>query len=139
MTATGTDQYIDGKNVAATSVVGAVDADFDLGGRRPLSVDETGLRQSASIEDAILLSSEAGDDGMHKPVIDFDVPIRVVQSSTPGHSHLYIDVEMTWEEYENLLKALGKAGLVEEGYIHASIAREGTHVRLPWVKKATDG
>ena len=132
--ATDADHYIDGKSVLDTSEVGAVDSDFDLSCRQPLAVSREGLRQASDIEDAILLSSEVRE-GKHKPVIDIDVPIRVVPSSTPGHSHLYVDVEMTWEEYAALLKALEVAGLVETGYVLASLDREATHVRLPWVKK----
>lgn len=74
----------------------------------------------------------------HRPVLDIDFPVKVVPSSTPGHFHLYLDKEMSWEVYEELLKALGKAGILEEGYVRASIAREHTSVRLPWIKKEYD-
>lgn len=75
------------------------------------------------------------NDVMHRPVLDIDIPIKVVPSSTPGHSHLFIDVAMTWEDYEKLLWALAAAGIVEEGYVHASVRRGHTSVRLPHVRK----
>lgn len=71
----------------------------------------------------------------HKVVLDIDVPAKLVPSSTPGHSHLYIDAEMSWEHYSAILIALGAAGVLEEGYVKASLSRKHTAVRLPWVKK----
>lgn len=61
---------------------------------------------------------------------------RWVESSTPGHGHLYMDVILWWDEYEALLEAFAWAGLVEPGYVGASKRREATHLRLPWVRKA---
>lgn len=61
---------------------------------------------------------------------------RWVESSTPGHGHLYIDAVLWWEEYEALLQAFAWAGLVEPGYVGASMRRQATHLRLPWVRKA---
>lgn len=78
------------------------------------------------------------EGGWHYPVLDLDLPVYVVPSSTPGHSHLYIDHLMTWEKYVALLRALADAGLVEEGYVKASIARGHTALRLPWVRKWTN-
>lgn len=72
---------------------------------------------------------------IHRPVLDIDIPIKVVPSGTPGHCHLFIDIPMTWERYEELLWALAAAGIVEEGYVHASVRRGHTSVRLPHVRK----
>lgn len=91
---------------------------------------------AADINEADIVTSEMNDrPGYHKPVLDIDMPVRVVDSSTPGHHHLYIDKEMSWKKYRQLLKALVKAGIVEEGYLGASVERGFTGVRLPWVKK----
>ncbi len=84
--------------------------------------------------DGNLLSSLCVD-GSHRPVIDLDVPVRYVPSTTEGHGHLYVDVPMDWERYSRLLVALEAAGLVEPGYVRASFAREQTFVRPPWVRK----
>jgi hypothetical protein len=72
---------------------------------------------------------------MHRPVLDLDMPCRLIPSSTPGHFHLYIDRAMTWETYAELLGALSKANIIEPGYAGASLARGYTRVRLPWVRK----
>lgn len=74
-------------------------------------------------------------NGMHAPVLDIDIPATLVPSSTEGHSHLYLDVAMTWTQYCKLLDLLSEVGIIEEGYRNASIARGFTAARLPWVKK----
>lgn len=77
---------------------------------------------------ANLLSSEL-PSGRHAPVIDIDLPCRLVPSRTPGHWHLYIDKMMPWWRYRLLLKALVIAGVVEPGYYRASVSRRMTFVR----------
>ena len=71
----------------------------------------------------------------HRPVLDVDMPVKVVPSSTSGHCHLFIDRALSWPQYEKLLWALAEAGIVEEGYVHASVRRGHTSVRLPDVHK----
>lgn len=89
--------------------------------------------------DAEIVSSKLDDKlfgtAMHAPCIDLDIPAALVPSSTPGHFHLYIDKVMPWRKYKRLLKAMVKAGLVEEGYYKVSCRRKETHLRVPWVRK----
>lgn len=73
----------------------------------------------ATKEEANLVSSFT-ERGLHKPVIDLDVPARLVPSKTPGHFHLYIDVEMDFDDYSELLYALSKCGIVEPNYAAAA-------------------
>lgn len=73
--------------------------------------------------------------GWHMPVLDIDVPHHYEPSTTPGHGHLYIDVPVEWPEYAVILRALGDAGILEPGYVGASLDRRATFVRLPWIKK----
>lgn len=72
---------------------------------------------------------------LHAPVLDIDLPCKLVESSTPGHFHLFIDKAITWEQYEAILRALGAAGIIEPGYESASIRRKQTFVRKPGVVK----
>ena len=72
---------------------------------------------------------------VHRPVIDLDIPAFLIPSSTPDHSHLYLNTSLTWEDYKKLLNVLAEVGIIEEGYAQASIARGYTAVRLPWVRK----
>lgn len=95
---------------------------------------------TSDITAANIMTSEVMDpddpfSNMHKPVIDIDFPVKVIESTTPGHSHLIIDKAMDWETYKLLLRTLVVVGLVEPGYLSASLERGYTAIRLPWVKK----
>lgn len=74
---------------------------------------------------------------MHQVVLDIDHPCWVVESSTPGRHHLYIEVPggISWPHYQNLLNALSSAGVIETGYRNASVRRTFSTLRLPWIKK----
>jgi len=74
-------------------------------------------------------------EGMHAVLLDLDVPAALIPSSTPGHSHLYIDVKVDQSTYYCLLDALADAGVIQRGYANSSKHRGGTALRLPWVKK----
>lgn len=100
---------------------------------------ESGRYDTTEVGRAQVITSVVGNgrgiDRRHKVVLDIDMPAKLIPSSTPGHFHLYIDHEMEEGAYMELLVALGKAGILEEGYVRASQARKLTAVRLPWVKK----
>lgn len=104
---------------------------------------DRGYDASADEEDReMVLESEANvvsswlANGMHAPAIDIDgIEVRVLPSSTPGNYHLYIDKAMTWEVYRRLLYALEAAGIIERGYLLASIAKGQTFLRKPGVTK----
>jgi hypothetical protein len=51
---------------------------------------------------------------------------------------LYLDRPLTWTQYRALLEVMGKIGLLEPGYVDASIRRKQTFVRKPGVVKAPD-
>lgn len=72
---------------------------------------------------------------VHALLIDLDIPAWLVPSSTPGHSHLYVDVAIPERNYFALLGALADCGVIQPGYAKSSIHRGGTALRLPWVKK----
>ena len=85
-------------------------------------------------EDVHLVTSVTVD-GTHKPVLDIDYPCTLEESATPGKFHLYIEKELSPDQYRHLIEGLWKAGLLEEGY-RKSYDRDGfTAVRLPGVKK----
>lgn len=75
------------------------------------------------------------ENNIHYPCIDLDIPCYLIPSSTPGHSHLYIDHKVSWEDYKKVLYALAEAGIVETGYVEASIARGFTALRPPELGK----
>lgn len=105
--------------------------------------EETGRESHAveDVKDATVITSrelvrvDDPENRWHQVVLDIDVPVKVLPSSTEGHHHLFIQYDMPWENYVKLLDVLSKIGLVEEGYVEAS-KREGfTSARLPWIKK----
>lgn len=75
---------------------------------------------------------------VHKPVLDIDMPVAVLPSSTEGHHHLFIDKEMPWKDYLKLLEVLAEVGIIEKGYLGACRRRGHSAVRLPWVKKPSE-
>lgn len=94
---------------------------------------------TAALAEANVVTSEVdGHPGRHKVVLDIDMPVTVLPSSTEGHHHLYIDAELSWEDYQRLIWVLADLGIVEEGYASASHARGYTVLRLPWVHKDDD-
>lgn len=94
-------------------------------------------RESASLAEANVSTSIREDRPDHHAVLlDLDVPACLLPSSTPGHSHLYIDVAVPTPTYFQLLDALAAAGVIQHGYANSSKHRGGTALRLPWVKKS---
>lgn len=74
-------------------------------------------------------------NGNHAPCIDLDFPAHLVPSTTPGHFHLYLEQELSWSDYEKLLKAMNEVGLIEDGYLKRAVEIKQTILRLPYVKK----
>lgn len=95
--------------------------------------------QVAVLDRANVVSSRIKDSNRHMVVLDIDHPTYLVRSSTPGHYHLYIDVPggIDGPTYEDLLRVLERAGVVEPGYVSSAIERGWSAVRLPWIKKGT--
>jgi hypothetical protein len=103
---------------------------------RPDVVDR---EQVANVLDGNIVTSESlWPQNIHRPVLDIDMEVEVLESSTPGHHHVFINKSMTWEQYCKLLDVLEEVGIVESGYVSASKARGYTAVRLPWIKKDID-
>lgn len=62
---------------------------------------------------------------------DLTVPARLFPSGTEGHFHLYLDAEMTWEDFALLLRAWRDAGLIEPGWHELSVRRKTALLRTP--------
>lgn len=103
--------------------------------REPVEALNDAHVTSSWVKRTFALQPEDPKMGAHILAIDVDLPTTLVESSTPGHYHLYIDHEMPWYTYKNLLAALADAGIIEYGYYEASIERGHSDLRLPWVKK----
>lgn len=94
-------------------------------------------RYEASANNADVVSSRIKGAFQHQLVLDIDHEAWLVKSTTPGHFHLYINVPggIDWTKYGTMMLAMAAAGVLEEGYVKASISRGYSSVRLPWVKK----
>lgn len=104
-------------------------ANLDLAYGEKETVVPTEMLSEANLVSSLLPNK------MHAPVIDLDGPHNLVPSSTPGHGHLYLDTPMTWRRYKTLLRALWKAGVIEEGFYRNSVRRGFSSVRPPGVYK----
>ena len=90
--------------------------------------------------DPDLISSRLKDfPGYHAPAIDFDFPASLVPSTTEDHYHLYISKPVTWRRYRKLLKALYRAGLIEQGFYRIARIRKQTLLFLPGKKHGQRG
>lgn len=74
-------------------------------------------------------------EAQHLPVFDLDLPAYTIPSSTPGHTHLYINRPISTEHYQGILDALVAAGLVQEGFARRLHVDGYCTLRLPWVRK----
>jgi hypothetical protein len=72
-------------------------------------------------------------NGEHGPCIDLDFPCRLFPSRTQGHFHLYLERELSWEDYEKLLLVMHKIGLVQYGFYKSAVDRKQTFLRPPGV------
>lgn len=79
--------------------------------------------------------SPTGGFNYHRPVLDIDIPAALIDSSTPGQHHLYLDVCIPWDTYVKLLDVMAECGILQPGYVAASKERGFTAVRLPWIRK----
>jgi len=99
-------------------------------------------RKKVTYDEANLISSRV-DDGYggvssyHRPVLDIDLPIAVVPSSTLGHSHLFINKELTTDQYQRLLEVLRDTGIIEHGYMKQFNILGETCVRTPHAPKGS--
>src|SRR5437763_1650105 len=96
---------------------------------KPEEVPETEANVVSSVMNDKFNSERLSYDTRHLPVLDLDFPCELLPSSTPGKFHLYMNKEVSWLNYQNVLTAMAVAGLLEPGYVAASLARKMTLVR----------
>ena len=77
-------------------------------------------------------------DGKQMPILDLDFPHHFEPSTTPGHSHLFLDVSMSKWRWFLLMSALAYAGVIEKPFYAWSLRRGGNFVRVPGTTKVTE-
>ena len=75
------------------------------------------------------LVSSLSENGKHRPTLDIDLPCKLVPSKTEGHYHLYIEKDLTHEQYMYLVNALADVGIVGEGIRKQMYVRGMTFLR----------
>ena len=105
--------------------------------RDPLkNLEETENLNYADIVTSAPRFEPPGFPGKHVVMFDVDVAMQVIESSTPGHYHVYFPgTYIPKEKLFSLLDAMAECGIVERGYAEASRARGFAALRLPWVRK----
>ena len=107
--------------------------------RVPVMPEPAALLDGANLVSSIRKDTLPGEEGdRHAVLLDLDVPAFLIPSSTPGHSHLYINKALEQDKYFKLLDVLAECGILEQGYVDASKSQGGTFLRLPWVKKGDE-
>lgn len=106
--------------------------DRDTGKPYTRNLEETGPF------DAQLISSRIGPH-QHRVILDLDMECELIQSSTPGRYHLYLNKILEEEQMDTLITTLVQVGILEDGIkkLQWDIDKELT-LRLPWVKKGDD-
>lgn len=104
----------------------------------PLIVDEDADPADANLVTSLYKGESVwGANRKHAVLLDLDIPAELLQSSTWGCSHLYIEpqVPLTDEQLFKLLDMLAECGIIQQGFANASKARGYTALRPPWVDK----
>lgn len=72
-----------------------------------------------------------------QPVFEFRpaANVRLVESSTLGHHHLFVDARVRSNDWMIFLAQFAAVGIIELGYAEASRIRGAAHLRLPWIQK----
>ena len=87
---------------------------------------------TSMMADHVHLPKEHRSDRYHRPVLDIDFEARLLPSSTPGHSHLYLDgITVPHDLYMYLLDVLAQCGIIQPKYAEYSRERGYTAVRKP--------
>lgn len=97
------------------------------------------VTHAVTLDEINCVTSEVIMDGKvvgHYPIIDLDVPHFYTPSSTEGHGHLVLNVQLSEKEYKKLLDVLVECGIVQQGVMDGQWKRyRHTAMRLPDVKK----
>lgn len=108
-------------------------SDNESAPERVTEVKEANLVGSARIDPSN--PSRPNVECLHFPVLDLDFACTLIESTTPGHYHLFLDRGLTHAQYDKLLSTLVELGLYDKG-CYSRFQKNGlTVLRLPWIEK----
>ena len=113
----------------------SLDADEEYGSDLNDRVEIENVQGTEDLYAANLIGSATELFGLHMPLFDIDYSAKMIESSTPGHFHLYLDKPISWDAYIKVLEAMRDAGLVEVGFCDNAIKRGQAFLRTPWTFK----
>ena len=95
--------------------------------------DVVDIRETPTDANVVISATSNGrrDKVLHAPCFDLDYECYLVRSKTPGHFHLYLNKEVTWDKYVAVLDAMVDAGLLEKGWVRAAKHDGFAVLRLP--------
>jgi hypothetical protein len=68
----------------------------------------------------------------HRVHMELTRPAVLFPSRTEGHSHLYTEHVMTWDNYlDKCLRGMMTLGIVQKGFFDAAESRGMSHLRIP--------
>lgn len=107
--------------------------DFDKGRVNPdqtdpYSVDEY-VEGNNSMKWNVVSSRLDINSDYHAPVLDFDFPVAVVKSKTPGHFHVYFETALTKQAYRDILETFYRHGLIGLGNLNQFNKTGATYLR----------
>lgn len=99
--------------------------------RKKAKMEECDLDRANLIGSLQDMDPNEDEGAMHLPIFDFDYPIAVVPSSTPGHYHLYLSKPLEWGTYKLLLQAFAQHNLLQHAWVNRAITDRTAALRLP--------
>lgn len=108
----------------------------DLGSGRTLVTFRTKVDADAWQHVQEFLASMDWAEPSPTATILFTVPVNVIESSTPGHFHLYIEAPLSWGAYRELLELCRAANIILGSVVPLSIDRGQTFLLKPGLSKA---
>lgn len=109
--------------------------------RSPLAIfTDPDARYLVPVEQSNVVGSRCADTAgktrrRHLPIVDLDYPHVYRESSTPGHAHLLLDVEISQWRWVLLMLGLWVGGVVSRNYMLWSFRRMCNYGRQPWQHK----
>ena len=93
-----------------------------------------------TLDEANLVTSAIeGEEDAHYILLDLDdIGVELVESSTPGHHHLYIYHKVTLDQLTRLMTLLNEMGIIQDGIMRGLKERGRLCLRKPGVVKGVE-
>ncbi len=110
-------------------------------GTRVQMLEEANLitsRLEASLDNGERMQSGGSMPQMHYILIDLDHEAELIETSTPGHFHLYVKHAVTEEQLDKLVSVMEEIGMINPGIKRGWEGRGALCLRKPGVVKGVE-